>query len=60
VVPDPRTRDVHALDADGNVLCNPRDPEAAHRADVGEIKTADDAKTVTCRRCRELARKTEG
>jgi hypothetical protein len=27
-------RDLHALDADGMVLCNPRDREAAHRAEM--------------------------
>jgi hypothetical protein len=26
--------DLHALDADGMVLCNPRDKEAAHRAEM--------------------------
>ena len=31
---DNRTkRDLHALDENGMVLCNPRDREAAHRAD---------------------------
>jgi hypothetical protein len=53
-VTDPRRRDVHALDADGNVLCNPRDREAAHRADVGDIQTSSDVAAVTCKRCREL------
>lgn len=33
------------------VLCNPRDPEAAHRADVGDIATTDDRAQVTCKRC---------
>ena len=35
------------------VLCNPRDREAAHRADVERIATADDA-AVTCRKCLSL------
>ena len=48
---DDRTRrDVHALDADGMVLCNPRDREAAHRAEVDGIATARPA-DVTCRKC---------
>lgn len=46
-------RDLHALDEDGMVLCNPRDKEAAHRADVESIATADyDA--ATCRKCIDL------
>ncbi len=45
-------RDVHALDAHGMVVCNPRDREAAHRAEVGAIATADDPAAVTCPRCR--------
>jgi len=41
-----RKRDVHALDEDGMVVCNPRDREAAHRAQVEEIATeAQDAVT---------------
>ncbi len=51
---DPRTRrDRHALDEHGMVLCNPRDREAAHRAEVEGIAT-DDAGAVTCRACLEL------
>jgi hypothetical protein len=46
-------RDLHALDENGMVLCNPRDREAAHRAEVEGIATADPA-AVTCRKCREL------
>jgi hypothetical protein len=61
-VPDPadhRKRDVHALDDDGNVLCNPRDPEAAHRADVGDLATAPGPGTakVTCKKCLERLRR---
>jgi hypothetical protein len=42
---------VHALDENGMVLCNPRDREAAHRADVGDIVIgAGDA--VTCTKCK--------
>ena len=45
-------RDLHALNADGMVLCNPRDREAAHRAEMEGIAT-DDPAAVTCRKCRE-------
>ena len=48
---DRRTRrDLHALDEDGMVACNPRDREAAHRAEVEGIATADHA-AVTCKKC---------
>lgn len=33
-------RDLHALNANGMVLCTPRDREAAHRAEVEGIATA--------------------
>jgi hypothetical protein len=46
-------RDLHALDEDGMVLCNPRDREAAHRAQMEGIAT-DDRAAVTCRKCRTL------
>ena len=46
-------RDLHALDGDGMVLCNPRDREAAHRAEMEGIAT-DDPAAVTCRKCRAL------
>ena len=46
-------RDLHALDKDGMVLCNPRDKEAAHRAQMEAIAT-DDRAAVTCRKCRAL------
>jgi len=42
-------RDLHALDAEGMVLCNPRDKEAAHRAEMEGIATVD-RDAVTCRR----------
>ena len=44
---------VHALTAEGMVLCNPRDREAAHRAEVEGIAT-DDPAAVTCRKCLDL------
>ena len=43
-------RDLHALNPDGMVLCNPRDKEAAHRAEMEGIAT-DDPAAVTCRKC---------
>ena len=50
---DDRTRrDRHALDEHGMVLCNPRDLEAAHRADVGDIATSE--LDVTCKKCLRL------
>ena len=50
-------RDLHALNADGMVLCNPRDKEAAHRAEMEGIAT-DDRAAVTCPKC--LALKYQG
>jgi len=46
-------RDLHALNDDGMVLCNPRDKEAAHRADMERIAT-EDRDAVTCRKCLAL------
>ena len=46
-------RNLHALSDDGMVLCNPRDKEAAHRAEMEEVAT-DDRAAVTCRKCRSL------
>jgi hypothetical protein len=43
-------RDLHALDTEGMVLCNPRDREAAHRAEVEGIATNNHA-AVTCPAC---------
>ena len=48
-----RKRDLHALNEVGMVLCNPRDREAAHRAEMEGIVTADRA-AVTCRKCLTL------
>lgn len=54
---DRRTkRDLHALNEDGMVLCNPRDREAAHRAENEGIAT-EDASVVTCRKCLDLMTK---
>ncbi|MGH7845137.1 MAG: hypothetical protein ACREQW_08215 [Candidatus Binatia bacterium] len=46
-------RDLHALDENGMLLCNPRDREAAHRAEVKGVATANRA-AVTCRKCISL------
>ncbi len=46
-------RDLHALNDDGMVVCNPRDKEAAHRAEMEGIATGDRA-AVTCRKCLAL------
>jgi MinD superfamily P-loop ATPase len=46
-------RDVHAINEDGMLACNPRDKEAAHRADVSDIATGA---IVTCKKCKELMR----
>ena len=46
-------RDLHALDDDGMVICNPRDKEAAHRAEMEGIAT-DHHAAVTCRKCLSL------
>ena len=50
---DRRTkRDLHALDENGMVACNPRDKEAAHRAQMEGIASLD-PEAATCRKCRE-------
>jgi hypothetical protein len=51
-------RDLHALNADGMVVCNPRDREAAHRAEMEGIAT-DNYAAVTCRKCLSLLHKGE-
>ncbi len=53
-----RKRDLHALDENGMVLCNPRDKEAAHRAEVEGIVTTNRVE-VTCRKCLSLLYKQE-
>ena len=55
--PDGRKRDVHFLDTDGMVACNPRDREAAHRAEMGDIAVTADAGAVTCEKCRAAIRR---
>jgi hypothetical protein len=48
-----KKRDLHALNDDGMVLCNPRDKEAARRAEMEGIAT-DDRAAVTCPKCLSL------
>ena len=45
--------DLHGLDENGMVLCNPRDKEAALRAQTEKIAT-EDWEAVTCRKCQTL------
>lgn len=53
---DPRIKDLHFLNEDGMVACNPRDREAAHRAMVEGIAT-ENIKAVTCRKCWVIIRR---
>ncbi len=46
-------RDLHGLTEEGMVACNPRDKEAAHRAEMEGIAT-DDLEKVTCAKCLRL------
>jgi hypothetical protein len=50
---------MHFLNADGMVACNPRDREAAHRAEVEGIAT-EHAPSVTCRKCQAIVRSVGG
>ena len=43
-------RDVHGLDENGAVACNPRDREARHRAAVDDIRVGA-LEDVTCSKC---------
>ena len=49
-------RDLHYLNQDGMVACNPRDREAAHRAEVEDIAT-EYIEAVTCKKCWQVIRK---
>ncbi len=51
---DERKRDIHSLNIDGMVRCNPRDKEASHRAAMNKIYTSDDPKIITCSKCLSL------
>ena len=50
------SRDLHYLNQDGMVACNPRDREAAHRAEVEGIAT-ENIDAVTCKKCWKIIRK---
>jgi len=52
-------RDVHALTEDGMVLCNPRDREAAHRAQMEPGMATEDRDAVTCKKCLMLLQRAE-
>ncbi len=49
-------QDLHFLNEDGMVACNPRDREAVHRAEVEGIAT-ENPQAVTCKKCRDIIRK---
>ena len=49
-------RDLHYLTEDGMVACNPRDREAAHRAETEGIAT-EVREAVTCKKCRQAMAK---
>ncbi len=51
-----RNRQLHFLNQDGMVACNPRDREAAHRAEVEGIAT-ENVRAVSCKRCRAIIAK---
>jgi hypothetical protein len=50
-------QNLHFLNEDGTVACNPRGREAAHRARVEGIAT-ENPHAVTCRKCKAAIRKT--
>ena len=52
----PGKRDLHFLNNDGMVICNPRDREAAHRAEAEWIAT-ENPKAVTCKKCLAMIKK---
>jgi len=51
-------QDIHYLTDESKVACNPRDREAAHRAEVENIAT-ENIQLVTCKKCWDVIRKTE-
>ncbi len=53
--PSRRHQDLHLLNENGMVACNPRDREAAHRAQVDGIATTNE-RAVTCKKCRAVLR----
>ncbi len=52
----PGKQDLHLVDENGMVACNPRDREAAHRAEVDGIGT-ENSNAVTCKKCLAAIRK---
>lgn len=52
----PGRQDMHYINEDGMVACNPRDREAAHRAEVERIATGN-KEAVTCKKCWVFTRK---
>jgi len=50
-------QDLHFLNDDGMVACNPRDREAAHRAEVEGIAT-ENLQSVTYKKCWAVIRDT--
>ncbi|MBN1304721.1 MAG: hypothetical protein JXA13_09830 [Anaerolineales bacterium] len=55
----PGRQALHFLDEDGMLACNPRDREAAHRAEMEGIATEVPA-AVTCKKCRAVIRSRRG
>ncbi len=53
----PGIRELHFLTDDGMVACNPRDREAAHRAEVERIAN-ENPEVVTCKKCWVFIRET--
>lgn len=56
---DARLRDVHAVNDDGMIACNPRDREAAHRAEVAGVLTSSSRRRVTCSKCLAAVRRSK-
>lgn len=54
-----KKRDLHFLTDNGMVACNPRDQEAAHRAEVEGIAT-ENPEDVTCKKCWVVIRRMWG
>ena len=52
----PGKQDLHFLNEDGMVACNPRDREAAHRAEMEGIAT-EYPEAVSCKKCLSLIKK---
>jgi len=52
-----RKGDLHFLNQEGMVACNPRDLEAAHRAEM-ETMATEKPEAVSCEKCLKVMRKT--